>query len=101
VIRLDIGSPDLTPSGAVLRAPCDAAKRSDCHRYPGYRGLAAFRQAVAAYYRDRFGLTVDPDSHVVPLIGSKEGIVNMALALLDPGDVVLVPDPCYAPYVAG
>ena len=59
------------------------------------------RQAIAAYYARRFGVSLDADTQVVPLIGSKEGIVNMALAWLDPGDVALVPDPGYAPYTMG
>lgn len=101
VIRLDIGDPNLPPHESVIEALCQAVRRPDAHGYPGYRGIPALRQAIADYYGRRFGVELDPDSQVLPLIGSKEGIVNMALACLDPGDVALVPDPGYAPYTMG
>ncbi|TFG68964.1 MAG: type II 3-dehydroquinate dehydratase, partial [Anaerolineales bacterium] len=101
VISLDIGNPDLPPSDAVLASLCDSAQKAGHHGYAGYRGLPVLRQAIAAYYARRFGVSLNPDSQVVPLLGSKEGIVNMALAWLDPGDVALVPDPGYAPYTMG
>ncbi len=101
VIRLDMGNPDMPPPYPVVEALCRCANRSDRHGYPGYRGIPALRQAIAAYYERRFGVSLDPETQVVPLIGSKEGLVNMALACLDPGDVVLVPDPGYAPYTLG
>jgi LL-diaminopimelate aminotransferase len=101
VIRLDIGSPDLPPPADVIEALSQSARQPDSHGYPGYRGIPELRQAVADYYGRRFGVELDADSQVVPLIGSKEGIVNLALACLDPGDLVLVPDPGYAPYTMG
>ncbi len=101
VIRLDIGNPDMPPDDAVIEALYAAAKRPNVHGYSGYRGLPEFRRALAGYYARRFGVTLDPDRQVVPLIGSKEGIVNMALAWLDAGDLALLPDPGYAPYAAG
>jgi LL-diaminopimelate aminotransferase len=101
VIRMDIGNPDLPPPDAVIDALCQAANDPSHHGYAGYRGLPALRAAVADYYERRFGVTLDPACQVVPLLGSKEGIVNLSLACLDPGDLVLVPDPGYAPYAAG
>jgi LL-diaminopimelate aminotransferase len=101
VIRLDIGNPDLAPPEAVVEALCQSARRADHHGYAGYRGIPALRNAVTDYYKRRYDVTLDPDTEVVPLIGSKEGIVNLALACLDPGDVALVPDPGYAPYAMG
>jgi len=101
VIRMDIGNPDMPPPEEVVEALCQSAHQSGHHGYPGYRGLPALRQAIAAYYERRFGVGLNPDTQIVPLIGSKEGIVNMALACLDPGDLVLVPDPGYAPYTMG
>jgi LL-diaminopimelate aminotransferase len=101
VIRLDIGSPDLPPEDEVIETLYQSARQPGHHGYPGYRGIPPLRQAVTEYYRRRFGVELNPDSQVVPLIGSKEGIVNMALACLDPGDLVLVPDPGYAPYTMG
>jgi len=101
VIRLDIGNPDMPPPDEVIEALCQSAHHPDHHGYPGYRGLPALREAIVRYYKRRFGVALDPDTQVVPLIGSKEGIVNLALACLDPGDLVLVPDPGYAPYRMG
>ena len=71
------------------------------HRYPDYYGLPEFRAAIARWYQRRFEVTLDPDREVVPLIGSKEGIAHIATAFVDPGDVVLVPDPGYPVYGIG
>jgi LL-diaminopimelate aminotransferase len=101
VIRLDIGGPDLPPPDDVVETLSRSAHQPDHHGYPGYRSLPPLRQAIAEYYHRRFGVTLDPGTEVVTLIGSKEGIVNLALACLDPGDLVLVPDPGYAPYAMG
>lgn len=101
VIRLDIGNPDLAPPRAVIDALCGSALEAAHHGYAGYRGLPMLREAISAYYARRFGVSLNPESEIVPLIGSKEGIVNLALATLDPGDLVLVPDPGYAPYAMG
>jgi LL-diaminopimelate aminotransferase len=101
IIHLDIGDPDMPPPDEVIEVLCQSAHQPDYHRYPGYRGMPALREAVAAYYQRRFGVTLRPETEVVTLIGSKEGIVNLALAYLDPGDLVLVPNPGYAPYAMG
>jgi len=101
VIRLDMGNPDMPPPDEVIEALCRSARRPDRHGYPGYRGLPVLREAIAAYYERRFGVSLDPETEVVPLIGSKEGIVNVALACLDSHDVALVPDPGYAPFARG
>ncbi len=101
IIRLDIGNPDMPPADNVIETLYTSARDPRHHGYCGYRGLLEFRQAIAAYYARRFNVRLDPDTQVVPLIGSKEGIVNIALAFLNPGDVVLVPDPGYAPYAGG
>lgn len=101
VIRLDMGNPDLPPPEEVVEALAESARQPNHHGYPGYRGLLHLRQAIAEYYHRRFDISLDPDTQVVPLIGSKEGIVNLALSYLDPGDLVLVPDPGYASYTMG
>jgi LL-diaminopimelate aminotransferase len=101
VIRLDVGSPDLPPPSGVIEELCATARLPDQHGYTSYRGLPALREAIATYYLRRFGVALEPDTQALPLIGSKEGIVNLSLACLDPGDVSLVPDPGYAPYSMG
>ena len=101
VVRLDVGNPDMPPPDDVIAALSQSAHQPEHHGYSSYRGLPALREAIAGYYQRRFGVGLDPDTQVVPLIGSKEGIVNMALACLDPGDLTLVPDPSYAPYTMG
>ena len=92
VIRLDIGNPDMAPPKTVIDRLCCSARDADHHGYAGYRGLPSLRQAIAGYYARRFDVDLNPNTQIVPLIGSKEGIVNMALAMLDPGDVALIPD---------
>ncbi|NPV08924.1 MAG: aminotransferase class I/II-fold pyridoxal phosphate-dependent enzyme [Anaerolineae bacterium] len=101
VIRLDIGSPDLPPAEPIIRALQEYAAKDTQHGYGGYFGTKRFRQAVASYYANRFGVQVDSETQVLPLIGSKEGIANIATAWLDPGDLALVPDPGYPTYSMG
>jgi LL-diaminopimelate aminotransferase len=101
VIRLDIGNPDMPPPDEIVEALYQSARHPDHHGYPGYRGLPALREAIANYYERRFGVALDPETQIVPLIGSKEGIVLIAWACLDSGDLALAPDPCYAPYTMG
>lgn len=101
VIRLDIGSPDLPPPSFIIDALAEAARRPDQHGYPSFNGTPTLRRAMAGYYAQRFAVDLDPDSEVLPLIGSKEGIAHLALAWLDAGDVALVPDPGYPVYGMG
>lgn len=101
VLNLGIGSPDLAPPDWITEVMIEASREPKHHRYPSYTGAPALRQAWADYYAARFGVTLHPDREVLPLIGSKEGIAHVALALVDPGDVVLVPDPGYPAYAMG
>lgn len=101
VIGLDIGSPDMPPPPVVLDAMFRSARDPGHHSYGGYKGTAEFREAIALYYWRRFGVTVNPETQVLPLIGSKEGIVNLSLAYLDRGDLALVPDISYPSYGIG
>jgi LL-diaminopimelate aminotransferase len=101
IISLGIGDPDLPTPPHIIQALARAASDSANHQYPSYEGMLAFRKAVADWYRSRFGVTLDPVTEVLSLIGSKEGIGHMSLAFVDPGDVVLVPDPAYPVYQAG
>lgn len=98
VIKLDIGSPDGPPPQPVIDALVRSANTPTHHGYAGYYGTPAFRQAIVDHYARRYDVTLDVGTEVLPLIGSKEGIANMALAWLDPGDLVLTPDPGYPTY---
>ncbi len=98
VISLGIGDPDLPTPRHVVEALRDAAEDPTTHQYPSYYGLPAFRVAIAEFYERRFGVTLDPDTEVLPLIGSKEGLAHLPIAFVDPGDEALVPDPGYPVY---
>jgi LL-diaminopimelate aminotransferase len=95
IIRLDMGNPDLPPPAFMLAALKAAIDDPTQHGYPGYFGTPALRRAIATYYHHRFGVTLDPETETVPLIGSKEGLANFHLAWLDPGDLCLTIDPSY------
>jgi len=101
VISLGIGDPDLPTPEPVVEALVSGARDSATHQYPTNHGSDEFRQAAADFYRARFGVELDPGSEVVPALGGKEAVGHMALALLDPGDVCLSPDPGYPPYTSG
>jgi len=101
VIRLDIGAPDGPPPSFVIAAMQEAVADPSMHGYPGYRGTPELKEAFAAYYEERFGVQLDPDTEVLPLLGSKEGTHHAGLAFISPGDVALVPDPSYPTYASG
>src|SRR6185503_2014340 len=101
VISLGIGDPDLPTPEPVIRALREAAADPTMQRYPTNRGLAPFRGAIAAFYKERFGVEVNQDTEVVPVLGGKEGVAHIAFACLDPGDVALAPEPGYPPYTSG
>jgi LL-diaminopimelate aminotransferase len=101
VISLGIGDPDLPTPPAVVAAAQRALERPETHQYPSNRGLPAFREAVAAFHAQRFGVELDPESEVIPVLGGKEAVAHVALACIDPGDIALAPDPGYPPYTSG
>ncbi|MDD3717066.1 MAG: LL-diaminopimelate aminotransferase [Actinomycetota bacterium] len=98
VINFGVGDPDLPTPSHIVEALCEEAARPEHHRYPSYRGMPRFREAAASWVSRRFGVSLDPETETLALIGSKEGIAHFPLALLDPGDVALVPDPAYPVY---
>ncbi|HPM43104.1 MAG TPA: LL-diaminopimelate aminotransferase [Candidatus Omnitrophota bacterium] len=101
IIDLGIGDPDIPTPNFVIDAMNKAMRDPKNHRYPLDQGLPEFRQACAKWFKKRFGVDLNPENEILPLIGSKEGIAHMPLAFINPGDVVLVPDPCYPPYKSG
>lgn len=98
VIRLDVGSPDLPPPPEVIAALAESAAKPDSHGYQAHNATPALRQAWAELYQRLYGVELNPDKEVLPLLGSKEGIFHLSLALLNPGDVALIPDPGYLTY---
>jgi LL-diaminopimelate aminotransferase len=101
VISLGIGDPDLPTPQRIVNVLQEAAADPSNHRYPSYFGLAELRQAIAGWYGERSGVKLDPNTEILPTLGSKDGIAHVPLALVDPGDVVLAPDPGYTVYVTG
>jgi LL-diaminopimelate aminotransferase len=101
VISLGIGDPDLPTPKRIVSVLQEAATDPENHRYPSYFGMPELRSAIADWYRGRFGATLDPATQILPTLGSKDGISHVPLALVDPGDVVLAPDPGYTVYVTG
>ena len=101
VISLGIGDPDLPTPARIVSAAQEAVADPANHQYPSYFGLRELREAIADWYRGRFGVPLDPDSQVLPTLGSKDGISHVPFAFVDPGDVVLAPDPGYTPYATG
>jgi len=101
LIDLGIGDPDIPTPSSIVERLLESATKPVNHRYPNSLGMPEFREAVASWYKHRFDVTLDPAKEVVSLIGSKEGIGNMAVAFVDPGDIVLVSSPCYPVYHIG
>jgi len=98
VISFGIGDPDIPTPPHVIDKLCQAARDPANHRYPETEGLAELRQAIADWYKRRFGVSLDADKEVLPLIGAKEGIAHIALCFIDHDDIALVPDPGYPVY---
>ncbi|MFE5318638.1 aminotransferase class I/II-fold pyridoxal phosphate-dependent enzyme [Paenibacillus sp. NPDC056579] len=100
VIDLGIGSPDRPPSDKVIRAMEQAVRKPEVYGYPTSEGSPAFREAVARWYKHRFEVELDAESEIVTLMGSQDGLAHLAMAVCDPGDVAMVPDPGYPIYSA-
>ena len=98
IVSFAIGDPDIPTPSHVIDRLCKAAQDPANHRYPETDGLPELRRAIAEWYKKRFGVSLDPDKEVLPLIGAKEGIAHIALCFIDPGDIALVPDPAYPVY---
>jgi LL-diaminopimelate aminotransferase len=101
IIDLGVGDPDQPTPPHIVRKLQEACADPVHHRYPSYEGMPRLREAVAGWYRRRFGVSLDPATQIVSLIGSKEGIAHLPLAFVNPGDVTLVPDPAYPVYGIG
>jgi len=100
IINMGIGSPDLAPSETVIKAIQNAVTDTGAHQYQSYQGLPELRKAIASFYRARFGVETNAATEILPLMGSKEGIMHISMAFLNEGDGVLIPNPGYPTYTA-
>lgn len=100
IINMGIGSPDLAPSSEVIQAIKQSMDDPGAHQYQSYQGLPELRAAIARFYEDKFGVAANPDDEILPLMGSKEGIMHISMAFLNEGDEVLIPNPGYPTYSA-
>lgn len=100
IINMGIGSPDLAPSPKVLETLRDCITDTGAHQYQSYQGLPELREAIANFYQQKFGVSVDPSTEILPLMGSKEGIMHISMAFLNVGDKVLLPNPGYPTYAS-
>ena len=100
IISLAIGSPDMPPSPQTIQKLCEVAQQPNAHGYQPTMGTPELRSAMAGFYKKAYGVSVDPKTEVLPLIGSKEGILHTTLAFVNPGDEVLVPNPGYPTYTS-
>lgn len=98
IISLGIGSPDRPPHSSVVDRLHEVASRPDTHAYQSYKGAAVLRRAFSAWYAERYGVQLDPESEILPLIGSKEGLMHICMTYLRKGDRVLIPNPGYPTY---
>ncbi len=98
VINLGIGNPDLPPSDSTLEIAAESILNKKKHGYQSYRGIQKFRKAIAKWYTEHYNIFLNPETEIVPLMGSKEGIFHISMTFLNPGDAVLIPDPGYPTY---
>jgi LL-diaminopimelate aminotransferase len=99
VISLSVGDPDLPAPQAVIDRLCEAMQETENHRYPEYGGMRALHESIAAWFEQRFDVRLKPERDILPLLGSKEGLAYVGTAVLNPGDVSLIPDPYYPVYL--
>ena len=100
IINLGIGSPDLAPPARVVEAMTESLKDAVAHKYQSYQGLPELREAMAGFYKEHFGVSLSPLTEVLPLMGSKEGIMHISMAFLNEGDEVFIPNPGYPTYAS-
>lgn len=95
IFDFGMGNPDQPPAQHIIEALVEGARRSDTHRYSASRGITKLREAICAWYQRRYQVQLDPDQEAIATIGSKDGLAHLSLAVMGPGDVALVPAPCY------
>ncbi|HEA23025.1 MAG TPA: aminotransferase class I/II-fold pyridoxal phosphate-dependent enzyme [Pricia antarctica] len=100
IINMGIGSPDLAPAKSILESIQNAVLDNGAHQYQSYQGLPELREAISTFYKSKFSVDANPANEILPLMGSKEGIMHISLAFLNPGDEALIPDPGYPTYTS-
>ncbi len=100
VINLGLGDPDVYPREEQRKFLADACMEKENHHYPSFYSPMPLKEAIANWYSNKFSVTCDPEKEVLPLLGSADGLFHIHTCLLDPGDIALVPDPCYPAYIA-
>ena len=100
IINIAIGSPDLAPSSTVIKAIQNAVTLPDAHQYQSYQGIPELRSGIANFYKDNYNVSLNPATEILPLMGSKEGIMHISMAFLNKGDKVLIPNPGYPTYAS-
>lgn len=100
IINLGIGSPDLAPSQKVIDSLTTSLQDAAAHKYQSYQGIPELREAMASFYKEKFGVSLSPTTEILPLMGSKEGIMHISMAFLNEGDHVLIPNPGYPTYAS-
>ena len=100
VINLGIGSPDLPPKPSVVEALKSSLMDPNAHKYQSYQGLPELRNAISNFYKNNYAISLNPENEILPLMGSKEGIMHISMAYLNEGDAVLIPNPVYPTYSA-
>ncbi|WP_299164130.1 aminotransferase class I/II-fold pyridoxal phosphate-dependent enzyme [uncultured Eudoraea sp.] len=100
IINIGIGSPDLPPSEAVITSFQESVRHAGAHQYQSYQGLPELRETIAQFYKEKFNVDADPSKEILPLMGSKEGIMHISMAFLNQGDEVLIPNPGYPTYTS-
>jgi LL-diaminopimelate aminotransferase len=101
VINLGLGDPDVVPPESMRKSLADACYDPASHHYPSFYSPMPLKQAISGWYQRQYGVTSDPETEILPLLGAADGLFHIHTCLLDPGDVALVPDPCYPAYIAG
>ena len=101
VINLGLGDPDVVPPETMRKSLADACYDPASHHYPSFYSPMPLKEAISGWYERQYGVKSDPESEILPLLGAADGLFHIHTCLLDPGDIALVPDPCYPAYIAG
>ena len=100
IINMGIGSPDISPPKKIIKSLEKSLYQKNAHRYQSYKGTDLLRNSIKSFYKKKYNVKLNSEKNILPLLGSKEGIMHISLAFLNPGDEVLIPDPGYPTYTS-